>query len=59
MNTSITSVSKLRRMTKDLHDIANNCNDIEQNVWLRHAATLISNIADQLQQNEKKEEAAS
>jgi len=59
MNTSITGVSKLRRMTKDLHDIANHCNDIEQNSWLRHVATLISNIADQLQRNEKKQEAAS
>jgi len=56
MNTSITGVSKLRRMTKDLHDIANHCNDIKQSSWLRHVATLISNIADQLQ---KKQEAAS
>jgi len=52
----MSNVSKLRRMTKDLHDIANNCSDIEQGVWLRHVVTLISNIADQLQ---KKQEAAS
>jgi len=55
----MSNVSKLRRITKDLHDIANNCNDIEQGSWLRHVATLISNIADQLQKNEKKEESAS
>jgi len=54
MNTGMGNVNKLRRMTKDLHDVANRCNDIEQSVWLRHVATLISNIADQLQKKREK-----
>jgi len=49
----MSNVSKLRKMTKDLHDIADNCNNTEQSSWLHHVATLISNIADQLQQKQE------